>query len=80
MTKPKNKTKEDLERFEQKKKKVLEKERKKENLLNSVAFQLRLNKELSEKLKVIAERESRSLNGQIEYVLKKFIESEEAKK
>lgn len=44
------------------------------------SFQLRLDKELSAKLKKIAERESRSLNGQIEYVLKKFIEVEEAKK
>jgi len=43
-------------------------------------LQMRVEKGLSEKLKIIAERESRSLNGQIEYILKKFIENDEAKK
>lgn len=43
-------------------------------------LQMRVEKEFSDKLKKIAERESRSLNGQIEYILKKFIENDEAKK
>lgn len=43
-------------------------------------LQMRVERGLVDKLKEIAENESRSLNGQIEYVLKKFIESEEAKK
>jgi len=43
-------------------------------------LQMRVERGLVDKLKKIAENESRSLSGQIEYVLKKFIESYEAKK
>ena len=37
--------------------------------MNKVATQIRLDEELYEKLKVIADKEKRSLNAQMEYFL-----------
>lgn len=38
-----------------------------------VTFNLRLKDDQDEKLKIIAEKQERSKNKQIEYILKKFI-------
>ena len=39
-----------------------------------IALQLRIDEDIHGKMKLIAERERRSLNAQIEYVLEEYIE------
>ena len=43
-------------------------------LMGKVALQLRLDEDIHSGMKRIAERERRSLNAQIEYVLEEYIE------
>lgn len=40
-----------------------------------INFNLRISEELNEKLIIIAEKEGRSKNKQIEYILKEYIEN-----
>lgn len=45
----------------------------------NVALTLRLTEELYEKLKEIAEKEKRSINGEINFIIEKYIEEENKK-
>lgn len=45
----------------------------------NVALTLRLTEELYEKLKEIAEKEKRSINGEINFIIEKYIEEENNK-
>ena len=46
-------------------------------MASSYNFPLRLDDELREKLRVIANKHSRSLNKEIEYLVKEYVESYE---
>ena len=47
--------------------------------MSQINFNLRISKELNDKLIEIAEKEGRSKNKQIEYILKKYIEEYQEK-
>jgi len=47
---------------------------------NKIATLIRIEEEIYEEIKVIAEEENRSFNKQIEYILKKFIEENDKKR
>lgn len=44
---------------------------------NKIATLIRINEELYEEIKFLADKYNRSINKQIEYILKTFIENEE---
>lgn len=46
---------------------------------NVLSFTLRIEEELMEKLRELAEKENRSANSQINYLIKKYIEENEKK-
>ena len=48
--------------------------------MNKVATLIRIEEEIYEELKTLAEKENRSLNKEIEYILKKYIEEQENNK
>lgn len=45
----------------------------------NVSFTLRLDEEIYEKIKILAEKEKRSLNAEINYILDKYANGEEKK-
>ena len=47
--------------------------------MSQINFNLRISEELNDKLIEIAEKEGRSKNKQIEYILKKYIEEYQKK-
>ena len=47
--------------------------------MSQINFNLRISEELNDKLIEIAEKEGRSKNKQIEYILKKYIEEYQEK-
>lgn len=46
---------------------------------NNKAYPLRINEELKEKAKIIASKEQRKLNQQIEYIIKQYVDEYEEK-
>ena len=46
---------------------------------NKIATLIRIDEELYEDIKYLAEKESRSINKEIEYILKKYVEEKESK-
>ncbi len=47
--------------------------------MNNISFTLRLNEEIYEKIKNIADKDKRSLNAEINYILEKYAQEEEKK-
>lgn len=47
---------------------------------NTISYTLRIDEEIHEKMKAIAKEQMRSLNSQLEYVMKEFVKKYEKEK